>query len=167
MIHHPASNLHWDSIPNFSESEFKGVDLTRLDERVVLRAQDFRENLGRSVFPSIVAGAFVRTRGRRTSRHYAEGRFSDAGDFFTKGHIIDAFHIAIETGYGGIGLYLDTQFRSMPWPMIHLDLRIQKAYWICEKINGQNVYTTFHPNRHPKILRSITQKLSEVKICHY
>ncbi len=166
MANYPASDLDWNSIDNFSESEFIGVDLTELDEKVILSIVDFRARLGKSVYPSPVDGAFVRTEGSLTSRHYAVNRLSDAGDFFPKGHITEAFLTAIATGYGGIGLYLDTNYRDVPWPMIHLDNRKGQVFWICEKIDGVNVYTTFYPHKDPKVLRAILKKLSEVTICH-
>lgn len=161
----PASDLDWNAIDNFSESEFAGVDLARLNESVIVNIANFRARLGKSVYPSPVGGAFVRTEGSFKSRHYAVNRLSDAGDWFPRGHIANAFITAIAAGYGGIGLYLDTQYQGVPWPMIHLDNRKGQVFWICEKIDGENVYTTFYPHRDPKVLCTILKKLSEVTVC--
>ncbi len=166
MNKYPASQLHWNSIDNFSASEFKRVDLTKLDECVILNAQSFREALGERVHPSPAKGAFVRTEGSSESRHYAVGRLCDAGDWFAEGHIADSFLAAVSEGYGGIGIYVDTEFRDEPWPMIHLDNRNQKLFWICEKVDGEDVYTYVYPHKNPGVLRDFLKKLSEVKICH-
>lgn len=169
MGKYPASLLDWSSIPNFSESEFDHVDLERLDESFVIELQNFRDLLSRRIYPSPVDGAFVRLDGSKTSRHYAVGRLSDAGDVFPECHIAEAFLCALRTRFGGIGIYLDTTFKGRAWPMLHLDLRpVEKqAVWIRETIEDehgrmQEKYTTFYPRKDPAVLCEILKKLSEV-----
>ncbi len=163
----PASQLLWDkkTIPNFSRSEFSHTDLTLLDGAFILELQSFREKLGHSVFPSPHPDAFARLTGSYTSRHSAVDRLANAGDVFPDCHIAEAFLTALRTSFGGIGIYLDTEYKGIEWPMLHLDLRPmnEQAIWIRETINGVQKYTTFYPHRDPDVLRDIFKKLSEVE----
>ncbi len=167
MTNLPASQLLWDkkTIPNFSKKEFSHTDLTLIDGAFILGVQSFRTMLGHSVFPSIHPDAFARLTGSYTSRHYAVDRLCNAGDFFPDCYIGEAFLTALQCGFGGIGIYLDTHFKDIEWPMLHLDNRplAERKVWIRETINGVQKYTTFYPHKDPDVLRDIFKKLAEVE----
>lgn len=144
MLRYPASELHWDSLPDFSEHEFNHVDLTKIDERLILELQNFREKLGVAVMPSPNKGGWARESGSKTSRHYAIGRLCDAGDVFVDCDISHAFNVALQCKFGAVGVYVDTNYRGKPRPMLHLDMRAAttKKIWARYTLNGEPVYTS-------------------------
>ena len=123
-----AIDLDWSSINHFSPSEWPKDSLEHLNADVVLALDELRGRLGKAIYPTPLAGGWYRKRGSKTSRHYAEGRLSDAGDFFTDANTLDALlHITSMPQIGGVGVYLDTFYRNQSWPMFHIDLRAHDA----------------------------------------
>ncbi len=165
MGNYPASQLDWNSIDNFSESEFAHTDLDKIDESIILELQSFREILGHPITPSPNKNGWARESGKRTSYHYAIGRLCNAGDVFVGCHIAEAFLAALRCKFGGIGIYLDTTYRGKPRPMLHVDLRpmSRQIMWLRETIDGEEVYTFFYPHKNPAVLCDILKKLSEVE----
>lgn len=131
-----ASEIRWHEVKNFSASEWPADTLDLLDARVVFVLDDLRNRLGKGIYPSPLKGAWVRESGSPTSRHYAVNRLSDAGDFFTDAHVLDAFlHAQAISDIGGVGVYLDTFYRGVPQPMMHIDLRqhgsfTHRQFWL-------------------------------------
>ena len=130
----------------FKASEFPAGVVEKMQPAFLRRLDDFRERLGRRVYPSPLVGGWIRTDGSETSRHFigADGnqRLSDAGDVFPECDLFYAMCVAIQCGFTGIGLYFDTQRDGKPWPMLHLDTRLGPLT-IWRRDAGQ--YTTIHP----------------------
>jgi len=165
MGNYPASQLDWNSIDNFSESEFAHTDLDKIDENIILELQTFRELLGHPITPSPNKNGWARESGSRTSYHYAIGRLCNAGDVFVGCHIAEAFLCALRCKFGGIGIYLDTTYHGKTRPMLHVDLRpmSRQVMWLRDTIDGEEVYTYFYPHKNPAVLCEILKKLSEVE----
>ncbi len=163
---YPASELDWDLIENFNESEFAHTDLNKIDASLITEVQVFRTLLGHMLFPSPNKNGWARESGSRTSYHYAIGRLCNAGDLFPDCHIAEAFLTALRCKFGGVGIYLDATYRGKPRPMIHLDLRpmSRQVMWLRETIDGEEVYTYFYPHKNPAVLCEILKKLSEVEV---
>lgn len=119
--------------PSFPEFRDFGIDMTKLDAALILKLQDLRSRTGIPVTPSPVIAGWYREGGSTTSRHYAVNRLSDAGDVFpARGKIMD-FWLAcvIDPHIGGVGFYMDTNGPDGRfWPMVHIDMRPQKALWV-------------------------------------
>lgn len=171
MSTNSADTLDFNLLPNFSESEFDHIDLSRMNENLFIELQNYRDMLGKRIYPSPLQDAWHRESGSTTSRHYAIDRLSDAGDVFPDCHILEAFVTALRCKFGGIGVYLDTHYQGKPWPMLHLDMRPvdQQAIWLREKVLNEEgkpevIYTTFYPHRSPELLCDILKKLTEVSV---
>ncbi len=129
--------------PNFPEFERCGIDLGLVRAELILTLQHLRTCSGIPLTPSPVSGAWGRLEGSATSRHWAVGRLSDAGDIFpAKGRTLDCWLAAQGMGdIGGIGLYVDTRGPDgTPWPMMHIDLRPGRLLWTSERRDAQRVY---------------------------
>lgn len=128
-----------DDYPAFPEFADYETPLECLDARVLTTLQQIRYVLGQPIYPSPVRGAWVRLTGPATSRHYAVGRLSDAGDIFPeRGYIMQCWLAAQEMKQvGGLGLYTDTHGPDGgPWPMMHFDLRPgRRLFWVRENGN--------------------------------
>lgn len=121
-----ASALDFErDVKHFAASEWPADALEHCDANLILQLDQFRHTLGDAILPSPVLAGWYRTSGSTTSRHYAVGRLSDAGDIFPRGNIVRAYLMALRQGvWGGIGIYLDTHGPDgSAWPMMHLDLR--------------------------------------------
>ncbi len=166
MASQPASRLDWNSIDNFSESEFAHTDLDKIDADLITEIQTFRTLLGHMLLPSPNKNGWARESGSHSSRHYAINRLCDAGDLFPKCHIAEAFLAALRCNFGGIGIYLDTTYHGKSLPMLHVDLRpmSRQVMWLRETIDGEEVYTYFYPHKNPSVLCGILKKLSEVVV---
>lgn len=107
--------------PNFPEFEKRKHELAFMSANFILALQMFRSHTGISITPSPVEGAWYRTGGKSTSRHYAKGRLSDAMDIFPDPERIhEAWLTAlIFEPFGGVGIYFDTA----PSIMMHVDCR--------------------------------------------
>ena len=117
--------ITWTKAPDFKPSEFSENPDKFATPQFIYSLQDYRNLLGRKVYPSPVPGALARS--DKNSQHYYNLEAdikSKAGDVFVEGCPAEAWQIALSCQlWGGIGLYLDTQFKGEKWPMLHLDLR--------------------------------------------
>lgn len=121
--------------PHFPE--LRKIDLREVDASLVSTLEDFRSTTGIPMIPSPLQGGWWRITGSETSRHYAKGRLSDAGDLFPKrGMALNAWMSALQyPAFGGVGIYVDTTGPDgKPWPMLHVDLRPRepgmKILWV-------------------------------------
>lgn len=119
----------FQKIRHFKPAEWPPGVLEHLDPALIGQLDELRQRLGRPIYPSPLAGAWARFDGSTTSRHYAVGRLSDAGDIFPAGDVREAWLIAQDLPFGGIGIYFDTLYQNRPWPMLHLDLRPNRVLW--------------------------------------
>ncbi|MCV6590780.1 MAG: hypothetical protein OIF57_17415 [Marinobacterium sp.] len=154
----PAAELNFECVDHFGAHEWPGDALAHVDSELVLALDAFRDRLGHGVVPSPVVGGWYRLDGSKTSRHYAVGRLSDAGDVFPRCDIRKALMVAQGCDwFGGIGVYLDTTGPSgKPEPMLHLDLRPGRVVWL--RYEGRYIY----PLRSAEELSEFWQQLSEV-----
>ena len=140
----PASLLREKTdYPNFPEFRKYGIDLSFVEAGLITTLQNIREDTGIPITPSPVKGAWYRLDGSKTSRHYAVGRLSDAGDIFPqKDRVLDLWLMVQEvTQLGGIGLYADTNGPDgKPWSMMHIDLRVGRLLWASELIGKERKY---------------------------
>jgi len=142
-----ASELDPQTYHNFPEFAEYGIPLELVSASLLVTLQGIRDKTGIPITPSPVHDGWARTDGSKTSRHYAVGRLSDAGDVFAaRGRGLDLWLRLIETSnIGAIGLYADTNGPDgSPWLMIHLDLRSarQKVLWVRDER-----YVYFHQDR--------------------
>jgi len=127
----------------FEPSEF-GDWSRRMDRGLLLKLDDFRKRWGAPVHISPVMGALGRDE-YSSSMHSVPrlGRVC-AADVFP--HSMEArlfptaYTLAKQAGFGGIGIYTDTQFQGRDWPMMHLDVRAVSrgdtpASWA--RVNGE------------------------------
>lgn len=143
-----AAQLSEDLYPAFPEFADFDIDLSRVSAQLILELQEFRTTTGIPIIPSPLQDGWWRDTGSKTSRHYAVGRLSDAGDMFAqKDRILTCWLQAIQwPAFGGIGLYTDTHGPDgTPWPMMHVDMRPysrgQKVLWVRDEneyINPRN-----------------------------
>lgn len=141
-----TEQINWSDIDHFSESEFPAGVVEKMAPAFLYRLDGYRADLGYPVYPSPLAGGWVRTDGSTTSRHFigknGSGRQSDAGDVFPDCDIWYAFITAVRCGFTGIGIYFDTQYDGKPKPMLHLDTR-PGGLVVWTRIDG--VYETIFP----------------------
>jgi len=130
-----ASELEPQTYHSFPEFAEYGIPLELMNAALLITLQDIRNKIGIPIIPSPVHDGWARTDGSRTSRHYAVGRLSDAGDIFAaKGQCLELWiRLQAVQNIGAVGLYIDTHGPDGSlWPMIHLDLRSarQKVLWV-------------------------------------
>ena len=117
--------ITWTKAPDFKPSEFSENPDKFADPRLIYNLQDYRNLLGKKVYPSPVPGALARS--DKVSQHYYNLEAdikSRAGDVFVEGCTAEAWQIAVTSQlWGGVGLYLNTLFKNQKWLMLHLDLR--------------------------------------------
>ena len=115
---------------NFHPSEFPERALENTEARLLMHIQKFRTAWGQTIHPSRHSDGWARFTGSTTSRHYAESRLSDAGDWFPAGNVFSAWLLLQKFQFGGIGIYFDTNREPLqPGPMIHTDMREQRVLW--------------------------------------
>jgi hypothetical protein len=136
----------WDELDHFSESEFPAGVTEKVSPAFLCSLDKFRKKLGFPVTPSPLEAGWFRTDGSTTSRHFigkdGELRKADAGDMFTDCDIFYAMVIAVQCGFTGIGLYVDTTLGGKKRYMLHLDKRPgELVIWVRES----GIYTTIHP----------------------
>lgn len=138
--------MNWNELNHFSESEFPTGVLDKVARAFLYRLDFFRSELGSPVYPSPLEAGWIRTDGSKTSRHYigenGDERESDAGDVFITCDPFYALITAVRCGYTGIGLYFDTQYKSKPMVMMHLDTRPGTPV-VWTRVDGE--YTTIYP----------------------
>ncbi len=149
--------IHTRDYPDFPEFLDYEIPLELMDARVILLLQAARSRLCRPVYPSPVRGGWARLNGSVTSRHYAVGRLSDAGDIFPeRGSLMHCWLIFQQMEQvGGLGLYADTRgIDGGRWPMLHFDLRPvrQRVFWIK---SGGNYHTMGQSAQFWPMLREI------------
>jgi len=142
---------------HFDASEWGRPDeLERVDARLLHALDEYREHLGRPLHPSPAPGAWARGEGSPGSRHYAVGRLADAGDLFPEAPLRTAWRVAVQSRlFGGIGLYVDTHFRGVRWPMLHLDLREERIWWA--RVEGRYVYPQQEGEAEDEFFRLLAQ----------
>lgn len=130
----PASTLTKKQLPNFKKSEFPRGTMNNVSADHLLKIQAFRTELGVPLIPSPVTEGWFRKTGSETSRHYAAGRLSDAGDLFLSADTDarTAFLLACQH-FNGVGIYYDTQISGEPRIMLHLDSREVPVTWCRHK----------------------------------
>ncbi len=133
----------FDHLDNFSKSEFPPGTEEHCHPMLFHNLQQFRVLLGRKIQPTTQKGGWYRLQDTtRTSRHYAVGRKSDAGDVFPEGSIVTAWRVAVSMSvWGGIGIYFDTKWNGVLRPMLHLDMRplskqLPSPLWWCRDDDG-------------------------------
>jgi|GEM_PF-1339450 hypothetical protein len=140
-----ASELKQSDYPNFPEFKKWGIDLSDVDAALITTLQSIRTTYGIPITPSPLQEAWSRKKGS-TSRHYAVGRLSDAGDIFPqRERVLDLWLQIQQRGdIGGIGLYVDTKgVDGKPWPMMHIDLRPDRLLWTSDIVYGERKYYYF------------------------
>lgn len=142
------NKIDWSKVNHFTAKEFPDEVLDDVEPKFIYALDKFREKLGFQVIPSPLIDGWVRLTGSKTSRHYAVGRKSDAGDVFPQCDLFYAMVIAIQCGFTGIGLYFDTTRKDKPEPMLHLDMREGQAV-IWRRDNGK--YTTIFPRPYQTV----------------
>lgn len=147
-----ASNAY-EYLPNarnFSASEWFEPEILKLVSAQVLQELDhLRDRCGFALHPSQLSDGWARTTGSTTSRHYAGGGLSIAGDFFPAGDVLECWVKAVEMPHwGGFGVYLDTNLNEkQPRAMMHLDLRTgPRVFWVRNEI-GDYIYKHENPQR--------------------
>jgi len=130
-----ASTLDPSAYHSFPEFAEYGIPLDLVSASLLVTLQRIRDKTGIPIIPSPVHAGWARTNGSETSRHYAVGRLSDAGDIFpVKGRCLELWARLLETSnIGAVGLYCDTNGPDgTPHPMLHFDLRPakMKVLWV-------------------------------------
>jgi hypothetical protein len=121
-----ADRINWGEIRYFARDNFSEDPEQHAEPGLIYSLDDYRGLLGFPLIPSPTRGALARFRKTESeSRHYADnGALSDAQDLFPDGDPGQAVLVALTSQlWGGVGLYLDTTYQSIAWPMLHLDLR--------------------------------------------
>lgn len=158
-----ASQLKPEDYPNFPEFARYNTPLHLLDRNIVLTLQSLRTRSGIPIHPSPHPEAWARTSGNVSSRHYAVGRLSDAGDVFpARGKAMELWLVAQQyERIGGLGLYSDTTgIDGFPWIMMHLDLRPStRTFWVRE--NGRYWYLHFEPREFWRAIGAIISREGE------
>lgn len=116
--------IEWNDVDHFQKGEFPENPDLYAEPSLIYMLDDFRALLNLPIYPSPANGALARFDGNPDSRHYAVDRKSDAVDIFVDGDIRHVWLTAMMSGlWGGVGVYFDTYYLSIKWPMLHLDLR--------------------------------------------
>lgn len=132
--------MNFPALDHFFPAEFPERVGELVNYSLLYALDGLREKYGRPIHPSPLAAGWYRfNKSSATSRHFAVDRFSDAGDVFPEGHILDLLELAKAMPvFGGIGIYVDTKFRNKAWPMMHLDMRPYRRLWA--RVDGQYIY---------------------------
>lgn len=121
----------WNKISHFSKDEFpEDPDLYAYPPLIRLLDKQ-RDLYGYRIYPSPASGALAREGNGHSMHCYETWGGSKAIDVFPDfcddgkhDKTIDFLMLALASQlWGGIGVYLDTQFHGRSWRMFHLDLR--------------------------------------------
>lgn len=134
----------------FQRSEFPDT-VRHCKPELIHKLDEMRSILGYPIHPSPVPGAWVRTDGSKTSRHYID--HADAGDIFPMGCPVLAYHAALLT-FSGVGIYFDTTYNGHPRPMLHVDLREKPTTWFRER--GEYFYPNHDLAARHKLMTFLT-----------
>lgn len=116
-------------MPDFRPSEFSKDPVKYADKDLLLNVQSFRSIIQQGINPSPDIDSLARFGGSATSQHYVGPpekivRRSTALDMFVNGFPIETFAQLLHCKlFNGIGVYLDTHYRGIPWVMFHVDIR--------------------------------------------
>ena len=145
-----TSGVQQSALPelrNFSPKEF-GIWWALMNPDLLTRLDDFRDRLGFPVSISTAPGAIGRHTGNPSSQHHVTRGKIAAVDVMphwplggTKGELRQAYNLAVELGFTGVGLYPDWS----PRPGLHLDVRDDRqagnpATWSGIKVAGVQKY---------------------------
>ena len=145
-----SSGVQQSALPelrNFSPKEF-GIWWALMNPDLLTRLDDFRDRLGFPVSISTAPGAIGRHTGNPSSQHHVTRGKIAAVDVMphwplggTKGELRQAYNLAVELGFTGVGLYPDWS----PRPGLHLDVRDDRqagnpATWSGIKVAGVQQY---------------------------
>ena len=149
-------------VRNFSLDEWSEPKILKLvSPRLLNHIDTLRELYGQRIHPSQLSAGWARLDGRSTSRHYAKGRLSDAGDIFPEGDVLRCWLTALTMGvFGGIGLYLDTnKSRLQPGAMMHVDCRsaVFPVLWVRNE-TGDYVYENAEPDKFWSAIKRVRLK---------
>jgi len=164
-----TNKIDWSQIPNFSRDSFPVEDINFVSPTLIYTLQDFRDILGDAIWPSPIEAGLVR-QDDEGSMHYSNppSQYSKAIDVFAKGNAFQNLMMAMNCQlWGGIGIYLDTEFQGKKWPMLHLDLReLGKGHskktalvWVRDW-NSKYKYLQYENN--PKYIAKVFKKLSKI-----
>lgn len=142
----------WSCIRHFEPNEFPAGVIKKMSPAFFCHLDTFRSLLNQKVFPSPLKAGWIRTTGKKTSRHYVDrNKKSDAGDVFPEN--VDPFYAlitALDAGFKGIGLYFDTKYKGKPAMMMHLDLREgPTVIWV----RDESGYTTIYPRPNQDLFK--------------
>lgn len=151
--------INWEEIKHFKKHEFPEDPDIYADPRLIRNLDEYRELLGQKVHPSPVEGALARLDDKaKSSQHYAVDRKSTAIDVFPEGSIINAWTVALTSGFwAGIGVYFDTQYTGKDWCMLHLDIREKPLIWY--RINGDYFYPLHSDPLLRRLMRLLIQRI--------
>lgn len=145
----------------FSLYEFAGREneVEFAQQELFTALDKYRVLIGEAIHPSPAEGALSRFVGSPTSRHYVDHqKRSDAIDVFIRGDFFKNWRIATMTKlFGGVGLYVDTHFKDVRWPMFHLDTRPSPYAVLWARSGGEYIY----PYNGPTSLRLYLEALEE------
>lgn len=121
-------------MPKFTPYEFSENPDLYAHPDLLIGLQTYRNILGSIIYPSPVQGALARFNENHNSMHsvYKSGNegLSKAIDVFCNTSIFKAWTVALNSNlWGGIGVYFDTKYNGMVWPMLHLDKRNVPLVW--------------------------------------
>jgi hypothetical protein len=131
----------------FSPDEFPPGALDHMAHYFIVQIVLFRSRLGAPIMPSPIPEGWFRATGSPSSRHYAVGRQSDAGDIFPLHCDIRRAVMLAVRFFSGVGFYLDTR----PTVMLHVDMREDQTLW-CRVPGGVYIYAHREPDKYFKYL---------------
>ncbi len=151
-------------VRRFSPDEFPEDPEEHAEPGLIYSLDDFAVALGKIVHPSPAPGALARVDGSKTSRHYAVGRLVDGCDVFCNCSIFHAWTTALQLGeFNGIGVYFDTHFRGVAWPMLHLDKRRKKTIWFRDE-HGEYHYPGTDPDFYQNLVKRLGMNVT-LEVC--
>ena len=146
------ASIDWGEGKYFSWENFSEDPEEHAEPALLYTLDDYRGLLGYPLYPSPVKGGLARFRkSDEGSRHCARNKKrSDASDQFPDQDPARAVLVALTSRlWGGVGLYLDTKLRGIPWPMLHLDLRplgyghSQRTVLVWIRRDGEYIYPQY------------------------
>lgn len=133
------------TMAHFRPSEF-GIWYPVMDANLLRKLDHLREIRGHPIHVSPDKQAKGRATGDTSQHDIIHGLGTvKAVDVFpaiddrplTRHQIDDFLADARAVGFTGIGVYVDTQFRGEPWPMVHLDVRDTDHVATWGRIDGE------------------------------
>lgn len=154
------STIKWENVRYFNKREFVDDVDKFADPKLIYQLDDFRDRVHYKIFPSPVPGSCVRMV-ESGSQHSAINRRSTAIDVFCDAPPLKVFHQAITYfGWGGVGVYFDTQFRGKFHVMFHFDIRPKKPDQLGPVIWWRDV--TYNYPAFYNAMKEMYQRLSSI-----